>query len=192
MGPRPVLGVPSEPTLNRCPHQHPQAPAAHPRLNLNTHHKLHNILTLLMSNNNNSHTRCNPKITPYIRTACPRIKTTANRRQRACLPLGPFPPVRESGATASQQATCMAKWTACTPTRRWRRNKSVSNPIRSHDCTPVHVAMLTMFADIKMYQLPPRPNPSDPSVSQDPTAYSRHDGVEADADAEGERDYEVG
>ena len=33
----------------------------------------------------------------------------------------------------------------------------------------------------------------DPSVGQDPGhAYSRHDGGEGDADAEGERDYEVG
>lgn len=44
-----------------------------------------------------------------------------------------------------------------------------------------------------MYHVPQQQRPQDPSVGQDAGAhYSRHDGVDADADAEGERDYEVG
>jgi len=43
----------------------------------------------------------------------------------------------------------------------------------------------------QMYHVPQRAQ--DPSVSQDAGhSYSRHDGAEGDADAEGERDYEVG
>lgn len=42
-----------------------------------------------------------------------------------------------------------------------------------------------------MYHVPQRAQ--DPSVGQDSGHnYSRHDGGEGDADAEGERDYEVG
>lgn len=42
-----------------------------------------------------------------------------------------------------------------------------------------------------MYQVTQRSQ--DPSVGQDPSHhYQRHDGGEADADAEGDRDYEVG
>lgn len=42
-----------------------------------------------------------------------------------------------------------------------------------------------------MYHVPQRTQ--DPSIGQDAShSYSRHDGGEGDADAEGERDYEVG
>jgi nuclear transcription factor Y gamma len=41
-----------------------------------------------------------------------------------------------------------------------------------------------------MYHVPQRAQ--DPSVGQDAGHYPRHDGGEGDADAEGERDYEVG
>jgi len=43
-----------------------------------------------------------------------------------------------------------------------------------------------------MYHVPQQ-RPQDPSAGQDPGHnYPRHDGGEGDADAEGERDYEVG
>jgi len=49
-----------------------------------------------------------------------------------------------------------------------------------------------MQAQQQMYQVPPQQR-HDPSVGQDTShAYPRHDGGEGDADAEGERDYEVG
>lgn len=40
----------------------------------------------------------------------------------------------------------------------------------------------------------PQQRSQDPSVGQDPghQGYARHDGGEGDADADGERDYEVG
>jgi histone H3/H4 len=48
-----------------------------------------------------------------------------------------------------------------------------------------------MQAQQQMYHVPQRPQ--DPSVGQDAShSYPRHDGGEGDADAEGERDYEVG
>lgn len=48
-----------------------------------------------------------------------------------------------------------------------------------------------MQAQQQMYQMPQH-RPQDPSVGQDPGHnYPRHDGGEGDADAEGERDYEV-
>jgi hypothetical protein len=44
----------------------------------------------------------------------------------------------------------------------------------------------------QMYHVPQQ-RPQDPSVGQDAGHnYPRHDGGEGDADAEGERDYEVG
>jgi hypothetical protein len=44
----------------------------------------------------------------------------------------------------------------------------------------------------QMYHVPQQ-RPQDPSVGQDASHnYPRHDGGEGDADAEGERDYEVG
>lgn len=44
-----------------------------------------------------------------------------------------------------------------------------------------------------MYQVQQQQRPHDPSVVHDPQhAYPRNDGGDADADADGERDYEVG
>ena len=43
-----------------------------------------------------------------------------------------------------------------------------------------------------MYHVPQQ-RPQDAAVGQEPShSYARHDGGEGDADAEGERDYEVG
>lgn len=50
-----------------------------------------------------------------------------------------------------------------------------------------------MQAQQQMYHVPQQRGPQDPSVGQDAShSYPRHDGGEGDADAEGERDYEVG
>ncbi|CAL3965659.1 unnamed protein product [Diplocarpon coronariae] len=47
----------------------------------------------------------------------------------------------------------------------------------------------TMPPQQQMYQMPPQHRPQDPSVGPDPGHnYQRHDGVDGDADAEGERD----
>ncbi|KAI9746450.1 MAG: hypothetical protein M1818_000163 [Claussenomyces sp. TS43310] len=72
------------------------------------------------------------------------------------------------------------------------------NPAAAYGQAPPH-----MYGEIEgMYGYPAmqpqqmyhvQQRPQDPSVGQDPGhSYSRHDGGEGDADAEGERDYEVG
>jgi nuclear transcription factor Y, gamma len=61
-----------------------------------------------------------------------------------------------------------------------------SGPFRWHAC---YVYMLT--PSWQMYQVNQRA--ADPSSAPDPSHhYQRHDGGEGDADAEGERDYELG